>query len=61
MNAESFPLIDLAGAPHARGRAYGAAVPERVARSVALYRGQIHTGRYESYRKLHQGQPFEGE
>jgi len=41
MNAESFPLIDLAGTPHARGRAYGAAVPERVARSVALYRGQM--------------------
>ncbi|HEX7916369.1 C45 family peptidase [Rudaea sp.] len=41
MNAESFPLIDLAGTPHARGRAYGAAVPERIARSVALYRGQM--------------------
>jgi ribosome biogenesis GTPase len=27
----------------------------------ALYRGQIHTGRYESYLKLYQGQPFEGE
>lgn len=41
MTAESFPLIDLAGAPHARGRAYGTAVPERIARSVALYRGQM--------------------
>lgn len=41
MTPESFPLIDLAGKPHARGRAYGAAVPERVARSVALYRGQM--------------------
>ena len=27
----------------------------------ALYRGQIHSGRYESYIKLYQGQPFEGE
>jgi isopenicillin-N N-acyltransferase-like protein len=41
MSSESFPLIDLAGAPYARGRAYGAAVPERIARSVALYRGQM--------------------
>jgi ribosome biogenesis GTPase len=27
----------------------------------ALYWGQIHAGRYESYLKLYQGQPFEGE
>jgi ribosome biogenesis GTPase len=27
----------------------------------ALYWGQIHAGRYESYLKLYEGQPFEGE
>ena len=27
----------------------------------ALYRGQIHAGRYESYLKLHEGRPFEGD
>ena len=27
----------------------------------ALYRGQIHSGRYESYLKLFQGQPFDGD
>ncbi|HYG68451.1 MAG TPA: hypothetical protein VD838_12350, partial [Anaeromyxobacteraceae bacterium] len=36
-----FPLIDLSGAPYERGRTHGAAVPERVARSIALYRGEL--------------------
>jgi isopenicillin-N N-acyltransferase like protein len=36
-----FPLIDLRGTPHERGRAHGSAVPERVARSIALYRGEL--------------------
>ena len=56
MTPESFPLIDLAGSPHARGRAYGAAVPERVARSVALYRGQMQrrgVEQAEQYRLAH--------
>lgn len=38
---EHFPLIDLKGSPYERGRAHGAAVPERVARSIALYRGEL--------------------
>ncbi|MBS0568908.1 MAG: peptidase C45 [Proteobacteria bacterium] len=53
MPPESFPLIDLAGTPHARGQAYGTAVPERIARSVALYRGQMQrrgVGLAEQYR-----------
>ncbi len=36
-----FPLVDVQGSPYERGRQHGAAVPERVARSVALYRGQL--------------------
>jgi isopenicillin-N N-acyltransferase-like protein len=36
-----FPLIDLRGTPHERGRSHGSAVPERVARSIALYRGEL--------------------
>lgn len=38
---ESFPCIDLAGSPWERGRLHGAAVPDRVARSAALYRAQM--------------------
>lgn len=37
----SFPLVELHGSPFERGRQHGAAVPERVARSVALYRTQL--------------------
>ncbi len=36
-----FPLIDLKGGPHERGRAHGAAVPDRIARSISLYRGEL--------------------
>ena len=36
-----FPLIDVGGSPYERGRQHGTAVPERVARSIALYRGQL--------------------
>lgn len=41
MEDAAFPLIELAGAPHARGVAYGKAAAERVHRSLALYRGEL--------------------
>ncbi len=36
-----FPLIDLRGAPYERGRTHGKTVPERIERSIALYRGEL--------------------
>ncbi|SDE22287.1 isopenicillin-N N-acyltransferase like protein [Variovorax sp. CF079] len=36
-----FPLVDVSGTPHARGVQHGRAVPERVARSIALYKSQL--------------------
>ena len=36
-----FPLIDLHGTPYERGRTHGKAVPDRIGRSVALYRGEL--------------------
>ena len=41
MDPNAFPLIELSGAPHARGLAYGKAAAERVHRSLALYRGEL--------------------
>ena len=41
MDASMFPLIDLAGAPYDRGVVYGKAVPERILRSIDLYRGEL--------------------
>jgi len=41
MDPNAFPLIELRGAPHARGVAYGKAAAERVHRSLALYRGEL--------------------
>lgn len=41
MDPNAFPLIELSGAPHARGVAYGKAAAERVHRSLALYRGEL--------------------
>ncbi len=42
MNAnEAFPLVDVSGSPFERGLAHGRQVPERVARSLALYRSQL--------------------
>ncbi|MFO1088293.1 MAG: C45 family peptidase [Hyphomicrobiales bacterium] len=41
MSAAAFPLVEIAGSPLARGRAYGEAARERVAASVALYRGRL--------------------
>ncbi|MGH8806691.1 MAG: C45 family autoproteolytic acyltransferase/hydrolase, partial [Noviherbaspirillum sp.] len=38
---ESFPFVETAGDPYERGRQHGSAVPERVRRSVALYRSQL--------------------
>ncbi len=34
---DRFPFVSVAGTPYARGRAYGAAVPGRVARSAEIY------------------------
>lgn len=39
--SEAFPFVDIDGNPFERGVAHGRAVPERVARSVALYRQQL--------------------
>src|SRR5258706_14717072 len=39
--ATYFTCLEVAGTPRERGLAQGRAVPERVARSVALYRGEL--------------------
>ena len=39
--ATYFPCIEVRGSPRERGLAQGRAVPERVARSIALYRGEL--------------------
>ena len=39
-SATYFPFIEVSGGARERGLAQGSAVPERVARSVALYRGE---------------------
>lgn len=36
-----FPLVDVAGSAYERGVEHGRQVPERVARSIALYRSQL--------------------
>src|SRR5947207_8461613 len=36
-----FPCVEVSGSPRERGLAQGRAVPERVARSIALYRGEL--------------------
>jgi len=38
---EYFPCIEVSGTPRERGLAQGRAVPERVRRSMALYRGEL--------------------
>lgn len=35
------PFVDVAGSPFERGRQHGAAVPQRVRRSIELYGGQL--------------------
>ena len=40
-SATYFPCIEVSGGARERGLAQGRAVPERVARSVALYRGEL--------------------
>src|SRR5258708_26675844 len=40
-SATYFPCIEVTGGPREGGLAQGRAVPERVARSVALYRGEL--------------------
>ncbi len=41
MDAKHFPMVDVSGSPYARGVMVGKAVPERVLRSVNLYRGEL--------------------
>jgi isopenicillin-N N-acyltransferase-like protein len=38
---QRFPLVEVSGSPFDRGVAHGKAVPERVQRSLALYRTQL--------------------
>ncbi len=38
---EAFPLIDVSGPPHERGRQYGQQAAERVRRGIAHYTGQL--------------------
>jgi len=38
---EAFPLIDVAGPPHERGRQYGQQAAERIRRGIAHYSGQL--------------------
>lgn len=38
---ETFPLVDVSGSPYERGVSHGRQVPERVARSIALYWAQL--------------------
>lgn len=44
MTTEPFPLIDLHGAPEARGRLYGAQVAARIHRSIGHYAAQLAEG-----------------
>jgi isopenicillin-N N-acyltransferase-like protein len=41
MMVEAFPLIDVAGPPHTRGRQYGQQATERIRRGIAHYSGQL--------------------
>lgn len=41
MEESAFPLVEISGSPFEMGQQHGAAVPERVAGSIALYRGQM--------------------
>lgn len=38
---EAFPLVDVSGPPHARGRQYGQQAAERIKRGIAHYSGQL--------------------
>ncbi len=38
---EPCPFVDVSGSPYERGRQHGAAVPQRVKRSIELYGGQL--------------------
>lgn len=38
---EPCPFVDVSGTPYERGRQHGAAVPQRVKRSIELYGGQL--------------------
>ncbi|NYT80809.1 peptidase C45 [Alcaligenaceae bacterium] len=40
-DANTFPLVEVSGSPYERGRQHGAAVPDRIRASVALYKGQL--------------------
>lgn len=49
--SEAFPFVEVDGNPFERGAAHGRAVPERVARSVALYRRQLERRGVETARQ----------
>lgn len=42
------PFVDVSGTPYARGLQYGAAVPERIRRSINLYGSQLTEIGYDS-------------
>ncbi len=41
MTRTPFPLIEITGAPHARGVSYGRQASDRIAKSIALYGGAL--------------------
>jgi hypothetical protein len=41
MSPEPFPFVSVSGTPRERGRQYGAAVADRIRRSIGIYTGQI--------------------
>ncbi|MDJ1159133.1 C45 family autoproteolytic acyltransferase/hydrolase [Chelatococcus sp. SYSU_G07232] len=51
MTPAPFPFVSVSGSPFERGRQYGAAVPERVKRSVELYGGQLQNLGYDAAEK----------
>lgn len=57
----SFPFVTVSGTPFERGRQYGAAVPERVKKSVALYGDQLAKLGYSAAEKTRLIEEFAGE
>jgi hypothetical protein len=45
------PFVDVSGTPYERGRQHGAAVPQRVKRSIELYGGQLDELGYDAKAK----------
>ncbi|WNJ91988.1 C45 family peptidase [Bosea sp. 685] len=48
---EPCPFVDVSGSPYERGRQHGAAVPQRVKRSIELYGGQLGDLGYDAAAK----------